>query len=556
MASIVSRRQVVAISDQPDMHGVIQADEATLPGFQRFLATGGSTTTIACTALLGATADVYVGHFVKCVGPRTSLNYGLKRRVTAFNAATDTLTTETSDPWPTAVVASDQFQGYKCPWSFWCEDTGGGANTDINDASRDEGTNYWDDIYGDYAIAVAGTITENTLRLVSSFTTVGGILATAAQPAIPAIGDLFDVASFPEILGNVVFTTSQQDIERPVQLGGSEAFDREPNARGSQMWSCSIPLELKGSGTGGARSYDDARILQAFFTEIIGLLNTSATAGGTTSTLKITNTHAPNWPVGTPVLFQGRLVTTTSTGAGGGGDDDLNVNPQVTRVPNVGETIFYGASYYPKLNAHRALSFFEWDGEFKSSYVGGFLQNLKLSDFTRDRVPRLTFDFQGGPWLRARNTAIPDPTRPHVPATAVTNAYITLGASTQLLLISLDVDWHFTVRMEPIANGYLDGYYGYVLTDWAPVITCRAKYDGRSPQNTQRELERYMSGETFSFQAQHDERVGFTTGIYAHVCEWMSPTISAANDLREITITARPLRSNLTSMPKMLLQRA
>lgn len=571
MASIVSRRQVVAVSDQPDVHGLLEATESPLPGFRRFTATGGTQTTIVSAvasggSLSGASADIYVGHFVRCVGPRTSNNYNLIRRVVGMNSGTDTITVD--EAFPDSVANNDQFEGWEAPFSFFCEDTGGGANTDINDASRNnKGTDYWDNLYGDYSIAVAGTIPENEMRLVSSFTTAGGILATAAQSAIPAVGDLFDVVSFPEILGNVLFDTNQAEAERPVQLGGSEAFDREPNARGSRSWSATVPLEWKGSGTGagaaapGVKSLDNTRMLEAFFSTITSTGDAVVAQAGTApalavSAIDIANGNATRWPVGSPLLTSGQLVTVQSTAANGADPDSIVPAPYLYKVPVVSQVLYAGISYYPKLTGHRCITFIEWDGELKSYYMGGFLQGLALEQFTRDQVPRLNFKYAGGPFHRIRKTTIPDPTRPHVPATAVTNAYITLGSSTKLNLISWAVDWGLTTRVEPLMTGYLEGYYGYVMTDWNPTITVVAKYDGQAPQNTHRELERFEAGQTFSLQAQHDERPGFTTGIFANVCEWSGPKVSASEDLRQINFTARPLRSGLTGMPKMLLQTA
>jgi len=67
------------------------------------------------------------------------------------------------------------------------------------------------------------------------------------------------------------------------------------------------------------------------------------------------------------------------------------------------------------------------------------------------------------------------------------------------------------------------------------------------------ELLRYMGGQTFSIMLQHGRRLGHSVGVYAHRCKWLSPTHGVADGLREITLTAEVLSSQLTTMPDITL---
>lgn len=568
--------QVVGVGAQPDRHGLVPSDQTAHPGLARFLSTSAGAadgTTIISTALTGATADVYVGQLVMCVGPYTSANFGLIRRVLIFDPATDKLTVGVAaegSNLPVQTAINDAWEGFDDPSSIVVENTGGGGAGALDDATRDEAANFWATGTGDHAVVAAGSIAEATARPVASFATPT-MTVSPVFGSVPAIGDLFDVMALPLWEGNPEFDRGYAEIPVDAQRGGAEAFDEDPHLIRIPRWTGRCAVNFKGSGTGAGdgvqASYapDLYRILSAMFDAVRS--TGEAILGGTVSTVSITNATAAQFPVGSPTLHagSGSLAIAVSTGAGGGGNDDVNVQPYLDRAPAAGEVLYGGVAWYPKVTGHQAVCFHEWDDAMRWFMYGG-VPNIEIDGLGIGQKPMLRFQYQGGPYWGVRKAITSAPqlssgvVRDTVRPNGLTHARIKMlptGAAANvadLLCIDFKVNYQVERRAEEFVNSPL-GFFATTVTKITPVFTATCKVDRVSPNDTMREVERMLNEGTFTILAQCNQVPGHTVGWYAHQAQWAGGKFKANAGLREIEFSGKVKRSGVSTLsPCALIQ--
>lgn len=132
-------------------------------------------------------------------GPAGEKGYPLRRRCVAFSFST-TLTIEAL-PFQ---ASSDSFGWIDDPGAWFCEDTGGSV-TVIDDATRSERAadayNGAAEMGGPYAVPLIAANISDGLYLVSDDDGAGAI-TVATMDGSTAIGDLFELMQFPEVVGS------------------------------------------------------------------------------------------------------------------------------------------------------------------------------------------------------------------------------------------------------------------------------------------------------------------------------------------------------------------
>lgn len=563
--------QVVGIGAMPDRHGWILSDQTLHPGLARFRSTsngaqGATTSTIVSTALTGTTADQYVGQLVCCMGPYTSRNFLMIRRIILFVPATDTATV---DLLPTQTLTDDAWEGWDDGSSVFVDDAGGAQP--ISDATRDEAADFWSSQTGDHAVSSGGTNGEGPARPVSTFTSPSLTLASAMPNTVHAVGDLFDVMAFPLWAETPEFERDYGEIPVEAQRGGSEAFDEEPHLVRIPSWRGRCSLNWKGPGGAGAGDGVQASYAPESYRMLDAIMNAvrstgeAIVAGSSTALVKITNATAAQFPVGSPALHaaSGRLAMAISTGAGGGGDDDVNLQPYLDRIPASGEILYGGVAWYPKVTDHKAVVFDEWDDAMRWRYYGG-VPNLEIDNWGIGQKPQLKFAYQGGPFWGCRKAVSLAPqfssgvVRDTVRPNGLTHSRIILfssSANLDLLCIDLKVNYQFEIQKQIFANLPM-GFYANTVVKVTPVFSVTCKVDRASPNDTMYEVERMVGEGLFSFLAQGNQLPGHTIGWYAHQAQWSGPRFRASNGLREFEITGKVKRSGVSGLGSCALIQA
>lgn len=554
--------QIVGVGAMPDRHGWIRSDQTVHPGLARFRSTtiGDATLiSIISTALTGTTADQYVGQLVMCVGPYTSPNFGLIRRITDFSPGTDQIF---FDALVARTQVDDAWEGFDDGSSVFVESTGGLGATNVRDATRDEAVDFWGPTTGEHAIVVTSMgQTEPDARPVTAFTSPNLTVAPGFDN-IPSVGALFDVMALPAWSEPPEFERSWGEVPVEAQRGGVEAFDEEPHLLRIPSWSGKCALHFKGSGTAagngtqGAYAAESYRMLSAIF-DAVRSTGEAVVAGSTTAAVNITDGTLAQFPVGSPALHaaSGRLAMAISTGAGTGAEDIVNLQPYLDRAPAAAEILYGGVAWYPKITGHQAVCFHEWDDAMRWHYYGG-VPNVELANWGIGQKPTLRFAYQGGPFFGYRKAITLAPqlssgvVRDTVRPNGLTHSRIILfssSANLDLLCVNLSVNYQFDVQKQVFANLPM-GFYAMLVVKVTPTFQVTCKVDRASPNDTMYEIERMLNEGQFAILAQGNQMPGHTIGWHAHQTQWTGPKFRASNGMREIEFTGKVKRSGVSGL--------
>ena len=555
MATGIERRTLLSWMVEPDERAPIRS---TAAGAESFSATSvGSTTTTIATALTEAANSGYVGQVLRCVAG-TSANVGVDVEITGFAAATDTLT---HTAFPSATAIGDQFVIWLPPDPICAVTTSG---TTVTASARNEAqltprggsaAAFW---IGDVLVARrSATVTQGaTTVAITGFASGTGAFTHTAITST-TLGDLFHLRRFPKLWGPPALKWDREDLKQETQRGN---FSVDADIPGSKSWTCEVVLPLKGanataaSGTAATAPPELHRPLSAIFATTQGTSRTVA-AGSTTSIVQVTDGGATTLPVGTLVMdANGRCAVVTAVAADAANPDDITVAPPFARAPVTSELLRAGYSYEPKTTGHLTMTMDAYIGGVAHLLAYGGLPTVKLSEFKRGSVPKITLSYRGGFWVQTP-VATPAgllPSFDSVRPIAATNLTVILGASTRLIVDELEIDLGIEIADEPSVS-LPDGVYGGRIVGMAPTIAIKGRLDTASPNDSFAELQRYAGGQPFSLLVQHGLDSGGTVAFYSHQTRWKNPSHGVVDGLRTIDLVAQVTASELTDMPDFLL---
>lgn len=558
MATGLQRAEVFSWIEEPDERAPIRST-----GYgEQFIAAGNATTTTTAMVVAGANND-WVGYIMRCLGATNTENIGVDVEILQFNAATGALT---HTAFPAATTLGDTMELFLPPDPI-CSVTTGAINT-VTASVRNEAdytprggaaTDYW---IGDYVVCrQSDNVPEGEKQAVTAFNAATGAFTHTNLSTTTTLGDLFYLRRYPKTWGPVEVSWKREDLEHVAQ---TSTFDREPSIPGSKSWTANVALPLKasgssaGNGVAGVVPPELAPPLACVFSRVqsTGEVTVTGSTAHTTSSVSVTHLTASQFPIGSCVHdAAGRMAWVTATAASDGTEDVITVRPPLNRAMVTGEILYGGYSFEPMLSGQRTMTLDCFVGGTTNLKLYGGMPTVKIVDFARNSVPKIQLAYQGNYWLE---TQYPKPSGLSptfdtvIPIDAKDSyAYLTpTGSNTnvRLVLKTAEIDFGIVLADEPGVT-LPDGAYGMRIVDMVPRITVTMVHDTSSPVSSFAELLRYMGSQTFTLMLQHGHRVGYSVGVYAHRCKWLSPTHGVADGLREITLTAEVLGSNLTTMP-------
>lgn len=444
--------------------------------------------TVIDVNLSGGDPDDLVGYWLYCLSSASAVstrNVGSHRKVLEFNDATGACTVAR---FPAQTKTGDAFLIVKPPIPYIADDTGGSA-AQLQDANRSAKANdYWIGSAfsgGPYLLVDrADAIPTTSLKLITAFTSVGGIFA-ATLGAVSAAGDSAEVWSSPEEMTGAHIDATVE----PVPRGKMGRFEPAPDARGMLVSSGNLEFAFRGPGTGRSGLHTEiSRFLGAGFDDQGTTANLTAGAGGTTASVVY----------GAGSVDVGTLYCTAS------GDvflaTDADPSPCVPspslRVAAVnGTTIQQLRTWWPASAVNYLLAVKQYWGNGICQTCVALAPSWTISAKLHDLI-RIKCALQGGDWLEEHSqvdaatlTRAFRAKRPTIAPKALGGGRVVF-AGVELALES------FTLNLGPGysrkgCEGAPNGEAGWDLVSVAPTIQLVAKADG----DNIRWLDDYKSGD-------------------------------------------------------------
>lgn len=569
MATGLEKLTVLGIMTEPAQRAPIYSTQEGSPVFR---ATGaGSTTTTVSSLLIHATNGGYVGLVLKCISATNTQNIGIRAYITAFDQATNTLT---HSRFPAATAANDFFELWLPPDPVVVEAAGGATVADgydavaTRDTNRQEADAYWT-TNDNLVVRAADNIPAGEIRAVTGFTQATGVFAQTVFSANTAIGDLYHLRQFPKWWGPPEFRAGYENIPHESQRGN---FDLDQSINGSCAWTANGALPLKPSGTvasdgvAGVPPPELDRILSAAFTRQIstGEAIINGTNASTIYRVSITEGMMSQFPVGTWCMdSNGRAAVIWQREVVDGTQDLVWPWPVLDHVPTEGtDTLYGGVGYTLKTTGHLTMTFEEFTGGVMSRIgYGGIPTSIQIVDFTRNTVPKIRIGYAGNVYVEtdfakpAALTPVYNTVRPRSAMECCVRLGIGSGATATAVTLQVEsatVDLGVQVADEPDVT-LPDATYGKRIVGFDPTITMTLKLDTASPNDSFAEILRATGSQPFGLLLQHGRAPGSTVGVCCYRASWQSPAHNVADNLRKLTMVAKPQASTVSGLEMISL---
>lgn len=450
--SIVKSRSTVAIALEPTNSTLTPATPHNVT------ASSVTNTTVVSADLTAADNFTYPGMYLEATNGDIAGEFALIRE---FDNTTDTATV---DAWSVASPTATQFRLWETPDPVLrCDGTVDSVT--ISAPNRSEANDYWNNPDRYYAIKInagGSAIARGEARLVTVFVGATGTFTVGtAFTASPAAGDLF-VLRKPLKLGTpgelALAETSQVFIERDEVRND---WQTEPSPLGRREGTASVALYLKGASTAAAgttaafAALDIEDVMKAMFTKRAVDSTSAVVAGGSTTSLWVTDTQGTRFTVGNLILVNGQVTQVTAFTASDGAKDILTVAPALSAYPATGTTVYGGVTWAPRTTGHLSSTLEYYEGGTTRLTCHGWKPNLRITGLGHNQIAQLLFE---GPisFFQEHDSAIPNTvTYDSQTVIAARHARVLLsGASVDLIGGEIDIGYAPEVKplLNPIGN--------------------------------------------------------------------------------------------------------
>lgn len=383
----ITANDVIIWGRQPDSVGGRSRDNSV----GVFTASGSGAangTTIVSTELgsYGDSDDDFVGKWVEVVyatnAPGKESGAGICKRIVANDDGTSTITV---DDLGFQTADGDRFKLLSDPRPYIVEDTGGSA-TQIVDSDRDEA----DDTHngrairgGPYVVPIkTGSIATTEVRRVSDWSSATNRLTVpTAFSASTDVGDLFDIAEFPQVQGGPL-QSKQGLIELGVITGTTGQVQ---SVTGLREGGGTVELMFRGPGPDNIGDEAEAHTPLSCVLDASSISDCTVDAAASVSSIPTS--------VGSPA--EGEMFVTANGDvcvAESVAGTTITPSPNLRTAPASGGTLHGVQKYAPSTDVNFAMWIQQWLGKGIRDELWGCVPNISFS-FGRGEPCKLSLDF-------------------------------------------------------------------------------------------------------------------------------------------------------------------